>query len=83
MEKRKRLISFSATSPKGILCQPFNSYLFKTNVTLLQMVALTTVGGSSKLFVQMTASHLSNRSDIYILWESRHSWFIHEALNHR
>lgn len=48
----KRLINFSATVPEGISYQPFNSYLFKTNVMLLQMIALRNVGGSSKVFVK-------------------------------
>lgn len=52
MEKRKRLISFSATVPRGISYQPFDSYLFITNVMLLQMIALRNLGGSGEVFAK-------------------------------
>lgn len=82
MEKMKRLMSFSATVPRGISYQLFNSYLFKTNAMLLQMIGLRSLCGSSEVFCQMTVSHLSNCSDIYIQWESSRGWVICMGLNH-
>lgn len=63
-KKEKGLISFSATASRGSSYQPFNSYLFKTNVMPHQMIALRSLGGSSEVFCEMTTSYLSNCSDI-------------------
>lgn len=49
-KKEKRLIGFSETAPRGISYQPFNSYLFITNVKLLQMTVLRRLCGSSEVF---------------------------------
>lgn len=52
MEKEKRLIIFSLTVPTGISYQLFKSYLFITNVKLLQMIAHRSLSGSSEVFAK-------------------------------
>lgn len=44
----KKLLSFSATPPRGPSYQPPASYLFKTIVILLQMIALRNCVGAQK-----------------------------------